>query len=105
MRLRTPAPSSPSLISHRHGPPTLPPATKSLSGVPLTVAAVGTGILGYFRIYASDGTTCHMQGTMTEIGGGGDLTVDNTNIDAGQNLILGGFTINMQSGHRYVTAT
>jgi hypothetical protein len=31
---------------------------KALSGLPLTVAAVAGGTLGYFRIFASDGSTC-----------------------------------------------
>ena len=67
---------------------------KSLSGTPLTVAAVAAGTLGYFRIYASDGTTCHMQGTITATGGGGDLTVDNTNVATSQNINITGFTLN-----------
>jgi hypothetical protein len=47
---------------------------KALSGLPRTVAAVAGGTLGYFRIFASDGSTCHMQGTSIATGGG-DLTV------------------------------
>jgi hypothetical protein len=37
---------------------------KSLAGLPLTVAAVATGALGHFRIYASDGVTCHVQASL-----------------------------------------
>jgi hypothetical protein len=48
-----------------------------LSGLPLTGAATGAAVPGHYRLYASDGTTCHDQGTITATGGGGDLTVDN----------------------------
>lgn len=36
---------------------------------------------------------CHMQGTVTATGGGGDLTVDNTSIASGQTVQLTGFTL------------
>lgn len=42
-------------------------------------AGAGTDI-GHYRIYESTGTTCHEQGTVTITGGGGDATIDNTNI-------------------------
>jgi hypothetical protein len=41
-------------------------------------ASTGT-VATFYRIYASDGTTCHEQGTVTITGGGGDMTVDNPN--------------------------
>jgi hypothetical protein len=56
-------------------------------------SADAAGTAGHFRIYASDGTTCGMQGTVTATGGGGDLTVDNTNFAAGQQFTITGFTI------------
>ncbi len=37
--------------------------------------AIAAGTVGHFRVYAADGTTCHMQGTCTASGGGGDMTV------------------------------
>lgn len=40
-----------------------------------TFSAAGT--VGYFRITDSAGTTCHIQGTVTATGGGGDMTMDN----------------------------
>jgi hypothetical protein len=59
--------------------------SKSLSSTPLTdSSADNTGTAGHFRIYASDGTTCHAQGTVTATGGGGDMTIDNTSIASGQ---------------------
>ena len=52
-------------------------ASPWLNGLPLTGAATGAAAPGHYRIYATDGTTCGMQGTVTATGGGGDLTVDN----------------------------
>lgn len=48
---------------------------------------------GHFRIYASDGTTAHIQGTVTATGGGGDMTLDNISIAAGQAVVITSFTI------------
>lgn len=53
--------------------------------------AAGTG--GYFRIYDSAGSACHIQGTVAATGGGGDLTLDNTNIAAAQNITINTFSI------------
>jgi hypothetical protein len=47
---------------------------------------------GHFRLYASDGTTCHVQGTVTATGGGGDLTLDSISITAGQTVTITGWT-------------
>ncbi len=40
-----------------------------------TDVAIAAGTVGHFRLYESDGTTCHMQGSCTASGGGGDMTV------------------------------
>lgn len=56
-----------------------------------TAGAAGTA--GYFRIVDSGGSTCHMQGTVTATGGGGDMTLDNTNIASGQSVTVNTFTI------------
>lgn len=50
---------------------------KALSGTWQDTAADAAGTAAHFRIYASDGTTCHLQGTVTATGGGGDMEVDN----------------------------
>lgn len=42
----------------------------------------------------STGTTCHMQGTVTATGGGGDMEIQNTNIAAGQSITVTAFAIN-----------
>ena len=67
--------------------------SKTLLGT-WSVAAVATGTAGYFRIYDSSGTTCHVQGTVTATGGGGDVTLDNTSIANGQTVTMNSFTIN-----------
>lgn len=57
-------------------------------------AGAGTGTnAGYFRITDSAGTTTHMQGTVTITGGGGDMTLDNTNIASGQVVTINTFTV------------
>lgn len=46
-----------------------------------------------FRIKDNAGTTCHMQGTVTVTGGGGDMTVDNVSIANGQNITVTQFDV------------
>ena len=53
-----------------------------------TVAATAAGIAGHYRMYDSAGTTCHEQGTVTATGGGGDVTLDNVVIAAGQTVTV-----------------
>jgi hypothetical protein len=55
--------------------------------------ADAAGVIAHFRIYASDGTTCHLQGTVSMTGQGGDITVDNTNVQVNQDIIVNSFTI------------
>jgi hypothetical protein len=52
--------------------------SKAKSGTWEDASADAAGTAAHYRIYASDGTTAHLQGTVTATGGGGDLTVDNT---------------------------
>jgi hypothetical protein len=73
--------------------------SKAFSSTPLEdTSADNSGTLAHYRVYASDGTTCHMQGTITATGGGGDMTVDNTVVVAGQDIKITSWTINM-NGH------
>lgn len=67
--------------------------TKALSGVWSDSSADAAGTAAHFRLYASDGTTCHAQGTVTATGGGGDMTVDNVVFAAGQAFSVTGFTL------------
>lgn len=55
-------------------------------------AATGSGTAGYFRIYDSAGTNCHIQGTVGTTGC--DMNVDNTSINSGQTVTVNTFTIN-----------
>ncbi len=66
--------------------------SKAWSGTPIAGTASGTGTAAHFRLYASNGTTCHMQGTVTATGGGGDAEIDNTSINNGQAVNITGWT-------------
>lgn len=67
--------------------------SKSKSGTWEDLSADATGTAGHFEITASDGTTRHIQGTVTATGGGGDMTVDNTSIASGQSVTVSSFTL------------
>jgi hypothetical protein len=67
--------------------------SKALSGSWQDASADATGTAAHFRLYASDGTTCHMQGTVTATGGGGDMTVDSTSFTSGQQFTVTTFTL------------
>lgn len=67
--------------------------SKAKSGTWEDTSADATGTAGHFRIYASDGTTCHAQGSITATGGGGDMTLDNTSIASGQAVSVTSFTL------------
>ena len=56
-------------------------------------AADAAGSAGHFRVYASNGTTQHAQGTVTATGGGGDMTVDNVVFAVGQQFTVTTFSI------------
>jgi hypothetical protein len=68
--------------------------SKAKSGTWQDSSADATGTAAHFRLYASDGTTCHAQGTVTATGGGGDMTVDNTSFATAQNFTITAFTLN-----------
>jgi hypothetical protein len=66
---------------------------KAKSGTWEDLSADAAGTAAHFRLYATDGTTCHLQGTVTATGGGGDMTVDNVVFAAGQAFTVTGFTL------------
>jgi hypothetical protein len=66
--------------------------SKAKSGTWEDLSADNSGIIAHYRIYASDGVTCHEQGTVTETGGGGDITVDNNDVNAGQSITVTSYT-------------
>lgn len=67
--------------------------TKAKSGTFEDLSADNAGTVAHFRVYASDGTTCGMQGTVTATGGGGDMTIDNPVVAAAQQITITGFTL------------
>lgn len=73
-------------------------ASKAILGTWTDASADATGTAGHFRVYATDGITAHMQGTVTLTGGGGDMTVDNTSFATGQSFTVTSFTINEANG-------
>jgi hypothetical protein len=66
--------------------------TKAKSGTWEDLSADNAGTVGHYRIYASDGTTCHEQGSVTATGGGGDMTLDNVVVAATQAITITSYT-------------
>lgn len=54
----------------------------------------GDGTAGHFRIWDTAISVCHVQGSVTATGGGGDMTMNNTTIATSQSLEVTGFTVN-----------
>lgn len=65
--------------------------TKTLAGS-WTGTGAAAGTAGHYRLKDSTGTTCHMQGSVTATGGGGDLTLDNTSIAVSQAVSISSWT-------------
>jgi len=65
--------------------------SKAKSGTWEDTSADATGTAAHFRLYASDGTTCHAQGTVGT--SGTDMIVDSTSFTAGQSFTVTGFTL------------
>ena len=55
-------------------------------------SAVATGTTSHFRIKSSDGT-CHIQGSVTTVGGGGDMELVTTSIVTGQTVTVSTFIL------------
>jgi len=54
-------------------------------------SADAAGTAGHFRIKA--GATCHIQGSVTATGGGGDMTLDNPVLAVGQQVSVTSFAL------------
>ena len=65
---------------------------KTILGTWQDASADATGTAGHVRI--NQGATCHIQGSITATGGGGDMTLDNVSIAAAQQVTVTAFTIN-----------
>lgn len=66
--------------------------SKALAGV-WSAAAGADGTPGHYRVYDSGDTTCHMQGSVSGAGGGGELIVDDTTIVTAQTVTVAAFNI------------
>jgi hypothetical protein len=66
--------------------------SKTKAGTWQDASADNSGTAAHYRLYASDGTTCHEQGSVTVTGGGGDLTLDSVSITAGQVVTISTWT-------------
>ncbi len=66
--------------------------TKAKSGTWEDTSADNTGTAAHYRIYDSGGTTCHLQGSVTATGGGGDMEVNNTSFASGQDFVITTYT-------------
>lgn len=71
---------------------------KVKSGTWEKLSADSTGTAGHYRIWDSTVTTCHIQGTVTVTGGGGDMTIDNMAINAGQDVVVTAFSLATANG-------
>ena len=58
-----------------------------------TGTADAAGTAAHFRIKDSTDTTCHIQGSITGTGGGGDMELDNTSIAISQTITVNTFTL------------
>lgn len=67
--------------------------SKALAGTWQDASADASGTAAHFRIYASDGTTQHIEGTVTVTSGGGDIELDSVSITAGQSVTISSFTL------------
>lgn len=67
--------------------------SKVKAGTWQDTSADATGTAAHFEVMDSGGTTCHIQGTVTATGGGGDMEIDNTSIATGQQVTVTAFTL------------
>jgi hypothetical protein len=66
---------------------------KAFAGTWQDLSCNNSGTVGHFRLYNTAGSTCHMQGTVTITGGGGDMTVDSVSFTSGQQFTVTSFTL------------
>ena len=67
--------------------------SKTKNGTWQDLSADNTGTAGHFRVYDSGGSTCHVQGTVTASGGGGDMIVSTTSVVSGGTVTINTFTL------------
>jgi len=76
------------------------PVSSTTSGVATlgaiaSAAAAATGTASFWRILASDGTTCHYQGDVTATGGSGSLLIATVSIVAAATISCSAGTITL----------
>lgn len=67
--------------------------SKAIAGGPWSGSGGAAGSAGYFRIWNTAVSVCHMQGSITATGGGGDMTLDNISIAVSQAVAVNTFTL------------
>jgi hypothetical protein len=68
--------------------------SKTKLGTWQDTSADASGTADFFRLFASDGTTCGAQGTITSTATGtGDILLDNPVIAAAQSITISTFTL------------
>lgn len=65
-----------------------------LAGAPLSADAVASGTAGHFRLKDAQGNPV-IDGSVSESGGGGDLILDNTDINEGQKVNITGMPVSL----------
>lgn len=65
--------------------------SKALAGTWQDSSADAAGTAAHFRI--KQGGTCHIQGSVSITGGGGDMTLDNNVLAVGQQVTITSFTL------------
>lgn len=71
---------------------------KAMMGAWADNSADAAGTAGHFEIVSSDGATCHLQGSVSATGGGGDMTLDNVVFAAGQQFTVSSFSLTDANG-------
>ena len=94
------APSGTLLAELTFGSPAFAAAsagTLTANSITQDSSADNNGTAGWFRLYESDGTTPVMDGTVTALGGGGELEMSTTSIIAGYPVQIVSLTISIPS--------
>lgn len=67
--------------------------SKALSGTWQDLLVDASGTAAHFEIMDSGASTCHIQGTVTATGGGGDMTVTNATFATNDPVTVSSFTL------------
>ena len=59
-----------------------------MSAKPVEATAEKSGRATYFRVYSNDMTTCHMQGSVSNRLGGGDIGIESLELVAGERFSI-----------------